>query len=422
MLTNEGVAARVRAWRLKRGMSQETLAGLIGKSDRWMVLLERGKVDVKVSDLGHLAHALRLGYPELLDGALPATPDISVRPQRKPVANLARAATLDTQWGTRLGKVWFPWVVAGYGPYRPEDIESYFHPGDPGYPAEVDQVLASLKADIAQRSTLGEDVPFDSPAFKLSRFHVSSRTAREEPRLVLHFEPTTYFHMLATDQRLDVADTWGGRTYTLRERYAAEVNLRAHPVQQFATHWGIGLAAITADGLLLIPERGNTAVDPHVIFPSVAESANRDFDSDASGAPDHFTVAARGTEEELGVTLEPDDLTWLSFGANSYLCEYGLIGRADLRATFSEIEQRRAVGAAKDSWETSRLHVVPFSPEAAAAFLAVPGRRVSAFGLVAFTHALMSEFGIAKVETAFADIAIAVSQHLPDWLTATRVA
>jgi hypothetical protein len=56
--------------------------------------------------------------------------------------------------------------------------------------------------------------------------------------------------------------------------------------------------------------------------------------------------------EELGIEIEPDELTWLSFGANSYLCEYGLIGRVDTGWTAARIDARRSTGAAKDNWET----------------------------------------------------------------------
>jgi hypothetical protein len=261
-------------------------------------------------------------------------------------------------------------------------------------------------------------VPYDSDDFKLLRFHVSSRThGYEEPRLVLHFGPTTYFRMLATDQRLDVPLTSGGRTYTLRERYAPDVDLRVRPVPELATHWGVGLSVVTADGLLLVSERGNTAVDPQVFFPSVAEGTTRMMDGDpASGAPRPLSTAMRGMTEELGISLEADELTWLSFGANSYLCEYALIGLVRTASSFAEIEDRRSVGAAKDHWETRRLHGVEFTPSAVAAFCAQPARPFSAFGLIAIVHALMYEHGIGKVERAFTGIRVAVTQRLPDWL------
>src|SRR4029077_15390416 len=98
----------------------------------------------------------------------------------------------------------------------------------------------ALQQDIARRATASEEVPYDSDDFKLVRFHVSSRTRRlEEPKLVLHFAPTTYYRMLATDPRLDVPITYSGRTFTLRERFASGTDLRVAPVAELATHWGV---------------------------------------------------------------------------------------------------------------------------------------------------------------------------------------
>jgi hypothetical protein len=313
------------------------------------------------------------------------------------------------QQGTQIGSLWFPWVVASHGPYRSESIESFYQPEEPPYPPEIDRELNDLAADIAARAGRGEDVPWDGPGYKLVRFHVLSAGEGEGSRLELHFAPTTYFRMLVTDQRLDVPLTSGGHTYTLRERYAQHANLRAAPVPELATHWGVGLSVVTVDRQVLISQRGNTAVDPHVYFPAMAEGASRHHDAAANGAPDHDHIAARGMREELGIEIKPDQLTWLSFGANSVLCEYGLIGRVDTDMTAAEIEVRRTTGAAKDAWETRQLHAVPFNPVDVARFLSERSRNFSAFALIAILHTLMHEFGTAAIDAAFAQVDVSVS-------------
>lgn len=335
------------------------------------------------------------------------------RPNGKPFV----PHVLDDPWGMHVGDVWIPWVVAAYGPYRADNIVSHFHPTEPAYPEDVEQIFARTTADIAAREARGDDVPYDSQDFKLARFHVSSRTSQlEEPKLVLHFAPTTYFRMLSTDQHLDVSETLGGRTYTLREKYAAKVDLRARPVPEFATHWGVGLGVITADNYLLISERGNTAVDAHVFFPSVAEGATRARDSSGNGAPDHFSIACRGMQEELGIELRQDELTWLSFGANAVLCEYALIGRVNTSYTSEQIRKRRAQGMAKDSWESAAVHSVPFDPAEVARFCSDRTRRFSPFALVTIFHCLINEFGVEDVERHFRGKTVRVTQKLPDWL------
>ncbi len=383
-------------------LTQEELAERVGVSTVSVRRWEAGSGSPQPAYLRKLCDVLRaspaeLGFPQ--------------------AAGHAHVQHLSTRWGTAIGRLWFPWVVASYGPYRHEHIESYYAAAEPTYPAEIEEAYEALHQDVAKRGALGDEVPYNSAGYKLSSFHVSSRAGSlEEPKLGLHFAPTDFFRMLVTDQRLDVPLTAAGRTYTLRERYAADVDLRVAPVPELATHWGVGLGVVTADGKLLVSERGNTAVDPHVYFPAVAEGATRPQDVAANGAPDHYITARRGVLEELGVELQPEELVWLSFGANSYLCEYALIGRITTHHTVREIESHRSVGAAKDSWETKRLHAVEFNPPALARFCAEPDRRFSAFALITLVHALVHEFGVPETVGAFEAVTVNVTQHLPQWL------
>lgn len=127
-----------------------------------------------------------------------------------------------------LGGINTPWVVIGVGPYKNEHIECYYHPNSPALPAELQQEYEHLAVELRQRKSTGDDVPYNSDVFKLVRFHVSSRTDNlEEPKLVLHFAPTTYYEMLATDRRLDIPITSRGVTLTTRERYIIANDLRS---------------------------------------------------------------------------------------------------------------------------------------------------------------------------------------------------
>src|SRR3979411_2498467 len=56
---------RVRAHRRRRGRSQATLAQLIGRSERWMVAVERGDDDLRLSDITQLATALGVDIAQL---------------------------------------------------------------------------------------------------------------------------------------------------------------------------------------------------------------------------------------------------------------------------------------------------------------------------------------------------------------------
>jgi hypothetical protein len=219
--------------------------------------------------------------------------------------------------------------------------------------------------------------------------------------------------MLASDQRLDVLTTYGGRTYSLRERYASDATFRDHPVAQLASHWGVQLGVVTKDRFLVVPQRGNTAVEPYAFSPSVGEGAHRLRDSDASGAPNHTSIARRGLEEELGVGLLDTELRWLSFGCNPVTGQYTLVGRVDSRYSYEELVRRFSVGVSKDKWETRALNAVDFSPQAFVDFASTDERRFSPFALIAFVHCLVDEFGYADTAAAFERARIAVSRELP---------
>jgi DNA-binding XRE family transcriptional regulator len=62
----EGLGERVRAYRLRRGLTQARLAHLIGRSERWLVDVERGGVDPRLSDTLALARVLRVLVDDLV--------------------------------------------------------------------------------------------------------------------------------------------------------------------------------------------------------------------------------------------------------------------------------------------------------------------------------------------------------------------
>jgi hypothetical protein len=110
--------------------------------------------------------------------------------------------------------------------------------------------------------------------------------------------------------------------------------------------------------------------------------------------------------------VSPEAIRFLSFGANAVLCEYGLVGVAYVRETANQLQRLRATGIPKDKWENQRLHFVPWTPEAVADFIASHGPW-SPFAVVTVFHALYDRFGLARVERAFANTRIRLSQDLP---------
>jgi transcriptional regulator with XRE-family HTH domain len=87
--------ARVRFWRLKRGLSQKTLAGLSGITQGYVSQIESGTKEIdKRSTLIRIAAALQVSVAELTNVAGPETPELSAAesmvPAIRAVLNMAR--------------------------------------------------------------------------------------------------------------------------------------------------------------------------------------------------------------------------------------------------------------------------------------------------------------------------------------------
>ena len=178
--------------------------------------------------------------------------------------------------------------------------------------------------------------------------------------LRLHFCPTDYFTSLVTDFN-------SGNP--IRDRYAQMVDIYNSPVPEFATIVGVNIGLITNDGYYIVGERsGRVAIGAYQLTCSVNENMLRPTDAGKDGAPDPFRTAVRGAREELGIELEPTQITFTHFAIEPKLCEYSLYGWAHIRQTRKEIEQSRSIDA-KDSWESMRLIFIPCTPHDIAKFV-----------------------------------------------------
>jgi hypothetical protein len=294
-----------------------------------------------------------------------------------------------------------------------ENIKIHYNPNPLKKPPEIKSLYEQKIKEIKRLEIKGEPVPFNGLGYQLEKFFVGHRTGQnEEPSLHLSFRPTDYFMMLVTDAMLDEPIIVNNAKTTLRKRYAERIDLAYSPVPEFATHFGVGIMVITADGKIIFSERGPTAVDAFVFFPSVAEGCSRPVDAGYNSGPDPYRTAVRGLAEELGLEISPDQVKFLSFGANAVLYEYALCGAVYVDQTEGEILKTRSLGIPKDKWENQKLHFVPFKPEAVAEFI-TKNKPWSPFAIACAIHALFDRFGKEKLVKAFAGKEIVLSQFLP---------
>jgi len=79
------IGERVRTYRLRRGLTQARLAHLIGRSERWLIDVEHGGVDPRLSDALALARVLNVAVDDLAGVTTPTAERTGRPPPRPPV-------------------------------------------------------------------------------------------------------------------------------------------------------------------------------------------------------------------------------------------------------------------------------------------------------------------------------------------------
>jgi len=79
------IGERVRAYRLRRGLTQARLAHLVGRSERWLIEFENGGVDPRLSDALAIARELGVGVDDLAGQSAPVARRTGRPPPRPPV-------------------------------------------------------------------------------------------------------------------------------------------------------------------------------------------------------------------------------------------------------------------------------------------------------------------------------------------------
>lgn len=303
------------------------------------------------------------------------------------------------QWSTTIGAFSFPWVVVRHGPFSHQQVEGTFDPNPVPYPEAMRHRIAEMRSDREAEWRVGKTSPGDELGWRLLAFDPPSLATHPTTSLGLHFGPTSRYEMLATELTLD--DPLVGDS-TAREIYSAEIDLRVSPSGVVAAFWGIGLAVVTSDRRLVLAERSDAVFEsPGTVWPAVAEGGNRDADSDTRGAPDHFLLARRGADEELGVPIELSQLTWLGFGASASEWAYGLVGLLAVDYSAAELRERRSIGLPIHAQENQSLIDCAFDPDAVVELLNELRRPVSPFTLATVLHALVYKFGYDSCARAF---------------------
>lgn len=248
---------------------------------------------------------------------------------------------------------------------------------------------------------------FDSDRIALQSATISSFGDKHEGRLLrLSFRRTTYV------RQRTIASVF--QTASFQKHYVQRSWAETQQVDQFLSEtFGVSVAVISADGHLLFPLRSKSAAaNPSRFTCGVAEGLSVADVSGSKAAPDLFALANRALKEELGLSLQMNEISRIKLTAlilDQSFYEWGLLGYLDLRGTQYTTQvliDYHKNAKAKDKWEAAGLEPVIFTPEKVALFLS--DHNVTNYGVVCAVLTLLSlsvdsesEWGREQVVRAF---------------------
>jgi hypothetical protein len=290
-------------------------------------------------------------------------------------------------------------IVLTWDKYGPQQIRCTYNDEEILWPPDILRLREEFINDCNERAARGEThLPYNSLTYKLKSFDVGYRdiiNGEEIPVLYFSFGPTDYFTHRMTD--LNVRSP-------VRDKYMQRAkDITTFPVPEFATTLGINLNLITKEGYLIMTERSlRTETEPGTLHTSVGEGLLRPLDAGPDGAPDPFRCAIRGTLEELGIELKPENIEYNAFCVHAERGQYSLFGWSRIKETQAEVELLRALAVPKDKWENRSLLFIPCTLNAMAQFMAGTRDRWSATGLAAAIFSLMQVgYTVPEIREAF---------------------
>jgi transcriptional regulator with XRE-family HTH domain len=387
----------LRTERLRRGWTQEQLAGFAGISPSTVERAEKGE-SIRVDCIQRLCECLSKKPEEL---GLLKIDEMAVgnNNEKQPSAWLKGEerdgcfsfGKLQTTWKTLDGD--------GRGIYLPQHIRSHYIPFAQELPEELQVRRTQIQQEQEQKREQGVPSFWNGQIYALDRFVIGREPTNEDMTLDLWFRPSDYFTFLATNMSLKEPE--------LREKYLADVDW-SETVPYFSHSFGVSLAVVTSDGYTLFTQRGkNVGSRPRVYDTGVIEGLSRPIDRGTSGeAPDVYRCACRGLAEELGLHESVDfsvaDITFLSFGVDTRYALRGLTGMVKIKRSMEKLLYLWDNGV-RDKFENQQLLPVPFTPKDVVSF--AYAHQPFAPGPTLY-YALVHEFGRSMVEDAFDSISM----------------
>lgn len=211
--------------------------------------------------------------------------------------------------------------------------------------------------------------PYDGEIFSIKAISVSRIPGEELPRWSIFLKKNTYYQYAALARNLDDEYDDAGRNTTMRRAYFQHESFDPRRPPEFMNNFGISMAVyLKKDKRLVFVKKGTTEIYPRALGAAVAEcilSAKKSAKGDVANSHESgnalVNCAIRGADEELGLTITPEMITFLSLGFNRHAAEYSVIGLISVDVSWQELQQ--TVLMARDArFEISQLYSIPAHP------------------------------------------------------------
>ncbi len=296
------------------------------------------------------------------------------------------------------------WLVVdgdGYMTYEPETIKCIVDTTPTPLPLEIEQFRARIEELQTDRKKKGLPFQWNGPKYALYRYAISRTIPDEYMEVTFTLRPTDYYTFQATVASLDKNLMGSSPPVTLRQKYLHGLDLEAlsEPIPFLANGFGVTLIVITKDRKLIFSYRStDTGIRAGELDVSVVEGIHPTLDrSTFHHGPDLYRTAIRGAQEELGLELLQNDITFLGFGVDLEYYQWNVIGIARCPEKAQELLERRGRGVG-GKWEIKKFEFVDSNPRTV--FQLLKDRKMWSMGLVTVYWGLVHEYGRKRVNAA----------------------
>lgn len=295
-------------------------------------------------------------------------------------------------------------IIDGNGEmtYSPTTIKCIVNNIPVPLPPDVSDLRSKIEQREAEKKAQGLNYQWNGPSYALERYAIGRTIPDEHMEVTFTFRTTDYFTFQATVKNLDANLIEPPARITIREKYL-QGHSPSEPIPFLANGFGVTLAVLTKDRKLILSRRDDSVgVRAGAFDTTVVEGVHPNLDrASNTPGPDLYRTAIRGAQEEAGIELLEENISFLGFGVDMEYYQWNMIGIARVSETAERVLEIRRRGTG-GKWETKKFNSIESDPRIVLTYLKQV--KIWSCGLATIYFALINEYGKQKVDSAVREI------------------